>query len=483
MQILSDLVHHISCDVQPSAVAPTTPCAENCFSRLRFEAAEARYGRMKALVCASLERLAQAERAAPGVSGLMENLRINGADNATVVWNTLNELKVAKEEIAKLKEMNHCLRSNAPMEMPLPMVVRDCKVECELQVARQQIGMLELELVRMSDQQFEIEERVREYQDVIDNLLGQEHTAVDPVHPRYHPISTCSSAACQNYAKRLRSGLRQAVADAYVRDRNVRIHGHCQTVIRPLEALRAEKDGQIRELQSRLARLECVTLRSADDVAAVNEEVAKAVCELEQVKAETNTIRTERDELQKQRGALLGQIQGLQLDIQEAKAILDEAKERSSLCKAEMHCLEKERERAQRVWERVQSFMGGQMGAEYDRMLQEYQTMERRLGVMREQGAQEEQADQMVQDDAPIKQVGKTVFITCKCGQSVPADDIGRHIISAHRAKDKEEIVACPHGCGFFAASVKEMVAHVGGADCVERVRAIKRLKESVKGV
>jgi uncharacterized protein YukE len=483
MEILSDLVQHLSCE----AVGSSDPAvgSENYY-RLRFEAAEARYGRMKALVCASLERQAQLqnERGALEISGLMKNLRIQGVDNPTVLWNTLNELKAAREEMGKLKEMNRCLRHNTSMvEMQPPLATREYRAESELQIARQKIGALELELVRMSDQQFEIEERIREHQDVIDNLLGHEHTATEPVHPRYHPINTCTSAACQNYARRLRNGLRQAVADAYVRDRCVRIHGYFQRVVRPMEDLRAEKDEQIHDLRSRLARLECATLRSADDVAAVNEDMAKQVYEMEKLKADADVVRAEHQALQTRKQELASEIRGLQGSVQEARDVLEESNEKRSLCKAEMQCLEKERERVERVWERVQGFLDGRMAAEYDQMRRECQTLEHRLEAMRKDVQRADGGEKMDEDDAPIKRVGKVVFITCRCGQSVRAEEIGRHILSVHRATGSGTVIPCPDGCGFFANERRELVEHVRGSECAERVRAIKRLKESRKGV
>jgi chaperonin cofactor prefoldin len=473
MEILSDLVRYLSNDAALPAVMSAVRTEP--YYRLCFEAAEVRYARMKALVCASLERQAQLqnERCSLEISGLMKRFRINGMDNATILWNTLNELKASKEEADRLREMNRCRDSPMP-ELPQTVVIKDWKTEGELQTARQRIGTLELELMRMADQQFEIEERVREYQDVIDNLVGQEHVAADPVHPRYHPINTCTSAACQNYVKRLRGGLRQAVADAYVRDRSVRIHGFFQRVVLPIEELRAEKDACILLLQSRLARLECATLRRSDDVATVSEDMVKHICEIERLKADVDAVRMEHQALQQRKGDLAAELRASEQDVQEARDVLDDASEKRSLCKAEAHCLEKERAHVERMWERVLSFKDGRMAADYDRMLREYQTLEYRLEVVRQEGV-----ERMDEDDAPVKRVGNVVFTVCRCGQSVPVDEIGRHIVSLHPSKDSDEVTPCPAGCGFFANDGLEMAAHVRGSECAGRVRAIKRLKDS----
>ena len=386
-EILSDLVQYISCDDPP----PLDASSETYF-KLRFEAAEARYGRMRALVCASLEKQAQLqnERCVLELSGLMKHLRIYGTTDATILWSTLNELKAAREEVGKLKQMNQRLRETSPSSaipalLPPPVELRGrINAEAELQTAYKKISAFELELVRMSDQQFEMEERVREHQDVIDRLLGKEASDDDePVPARYRPVQTCASVECQNYAKRLRNGLRQAVADAYVRDRCVRLHGHFRNVVLPMELLRAEKDAQIDALRLRLARLECATLRSADDVYAVDEDLARRRCELEKLKASADALRAEHEELKKSRKALFDEVQGLRDEVRDARNTLEGAAEHRILCKAEAQRLETERERVDQAWARVQSFLDGQMAIDYERMRREYQTLERQLGVLR----------------------------------------------------------------------------------------------------
>ena len=468
LNVLSDLTQCLSCEEEPE----TLDRGESYY-KLRFEAAEARYGRMKALVCVSLQKQAQMqhELLVAGISNLMTDLNISGSESATALWNALQELKEAKAEIRKLNELNRCLRGEeVQMKVPSVVVVKDASVEGELLAARRQISAMDLELVRMSDQQFEIEERLRESQDVIDNLLGIEHgTTTEPVHPRFHPINTCPVTACQNYAKRLRNGLRQAVADAYVRDRRVRIHGHFQQTVRPLEEHHVKQEGQIHELRLRLARLECVTLRSANDVSVVNEEKAAAVSELDRLKAEAGVVRAECEALQARRTNLRSEIQGLQQEIVDARELIDECNEKRGLCTAEMQCLENERSRAERVWGRIQDFLNGSMAVEFDRMQRDYQRLELELGVAR-QHMQELQDEE---DTSPVKRIKGVVFITCKCGESVPAGEINQHILRAHSAA----AVVCPRGCGFFAKDHAEMRAHVCSQECSDRTGAIKRLK------
>lgn len=466
LSILSDLTQHLSCEEESEPLD-----RGESYYKFRFEAAEARYGRMKALVCVSLQKQEhlQHELLIAGISNLMTDLSISGSDSATALLNALHELKEAKAEIRKLNELNRCLRGEEVKALPSVVVLRDANVEGELLAARRQISAMDLELVRMSDQQFEIEERLRESQDVIDHLLGIEHTTAEPVHPRFHPINACPIAACQNYTKRLRNGLRQAVADAYVRDRRVRLHGHFQHIVRPLEEHHVKQEEMIRELRLRLARLECATLRSADDVSEVNEEKAKAVAELERLKVEANAVRAECEALQGRRTNLRAEVHGLQQEIGEAKELIDECNEKRRLCTAEIQCLENERARAERVWDRMQDFQNGQMALEFDRMQREYQKLEHELGVARQQMQELKNED----DTSPVKRVRGVVFITCKCGESVPADEINQHILRAHPGG----VVVCPRGCGFFAKDHSEMRVHACSKECSDRAGAIKRLK------
>lgn len=505
MDILSDLAQYLSCDeesmvcvfvyclccitlnpltwLQMQAPQPAVTNSVENYYKLRFEAAETRYTRLKTLVNVSLEKQAmlQAELKTFEISNLMVDLQIGAAEEGSaVLWNTLTELKAAREEIQKLTEMNHCLQNERPMKIPSIIVLRDACVEGELQAARRQISALDLELVRMSDQQFEIEERVREYQDVIDHLLGNEQVVPEPVHPRYHPIAEGSSAACQNYIKRLRNGLRQAVADAYVRDRRVRLHGYFQQVVRPQEELIAEKNQRIRELLLRLARLECATLRSAEDVSTVDETKARLVAETEQLKWDIERMHSECDALRERKDRLTTELQGLQAEIEEARLTIDESSEKRILCKAEMQRLENERERAEQVWERIQRFLGGQTGAEFEKMQREYQRLEHELEIL-QLSVQEtkDSKEKEKQEHSSVKRIDGVVFIQCRCGQSVSAEEIGQHITDTHEAQYEGNLLQCPRGCGFFAVNVKEMSSHLYDPLCLDKVNAIKRLKAS----
>jgi len=379
MEVLTDLVQCISCDAE---LPPVTTGSEHYF-KLRFEAAEVRYGRMRALLCESLEQQARLrdERCSLEIDGLMKTLRVHGADDAAALWNALIELKAAREEIRKLKEMNQCLREHrAPVvELPPCASVVESQAEIELRIARRRVGARELELVRMSDQHFMVEELVREHQDVINNLMGQEVCCDDLVHPRFHPINTCTSAACQNYARRLRNGLRQEVAAAYVRDRCVRMYGHFQHAVRPFEVLRSQKEAEIRKLQLRLSRLECATLMCAEEVTAVDDRLAERVSELKRLTASADALRAEVGALRTSKRALVNELVGLQTEIQETRHATDALKEERTLCHAEKECMRAERERLEQVLKRVESFREGKMVVEFERMQAEFQALERKL--------------------------------------------------------------------------------------------------------
>jgi hypothetical protein len=216
-QILCELIPCVSHEELP----PTSSLTDENGYRLLYQASEARYSKMKALVRASVEKQVQLavhlEQAR--MDGLLSDLDIKISEpQAAVLWETASELRRMREENATLKEMNQALRTGVVIRLPSECVDSPTgtnkRLESELCSARQQISAMDLELLRMSDQRFEDDERLREYEDVLGQLAGTESCVVDaPVHPRFHPMSTCKDPACRGYARRLRNGLRQAVAE------------------------------------------------------------------------------------------------------------------------------------------------------------------------------------------------------------------------------------------------------------------------------
>lgn len=214
LQILRDLIPYVS---HEEGMIPVI-CDEHGY-RMLYEASEARYSRMKALVRASVEKQAQMaiqlEQARAGI--LLRELDIQISEpQAAALWETANELRRIKEENLRLKEMNQSLRSGLVIKVSPEIAhaaVQSRKLEAELLAAKQQISAMDLELLRMSDQRFEDDERLREYEDVLRQFSGVEADASEEHHPRFHPITTCKDLACRAYARRLRNGLRQAVAE------------------------------------------------------------------------------------------------------------------------------------------------------------------------------------------------------------------------------------------------------------------------------
>jgi len=171
---------------------------------------------MKGLVYASIEKQThlESELKLAEYSEVMRTVPVNA-----VIWDLMAELKSAKSEISRLSEMNRCLRSGVAMTIPPPVqpLKSTAKLEAELTAARKQIVAMDLELARMNNLRFEDDERIREYEDVLDCVMGRSGVVDIPaVHPRFHPMATCLDPACKKYANRLRNGMRQAVAE--VRD-------------------------------------------------------------------------------------------------------------------------------------------------------------------------------------------------------------------------------------------------------------------------
>ena len=131
LETLAELIPFVSRD-DANQVARPVPTAsveqvQQCY-RARFEAAEARYGRMKALVCASLEEQMRLRSQICGQK-VMEEMRCLNQNQKDFllgnrsahesarremvrhVWELLEQMRCLKEENARLKEMNARLRS------------------------------------------------------------------------------------------------------------------------------------------------------------------------------------------------------------------------------------------------------------------------------------------------------------------------------------------------------------------------------------
>jgi chromosome segregation ATPase len=169
---------------------------------------------------------------------------------------------------------------------------------------------------------------------------------------------------------------------AYVRDRYVRLHGYYRHEIQPLEELRAEKDEQIGQLRLRLKRLECAAFRTADEVGDVNNAAVAAALELERIQNALQSTQAEYEAARIKKGDLLAEISGLRADLAEANHAIDEGRNQRSLCLAEMHRLEKERDAGEKIWKMIRMFKNGGLAVEFDKKMQEHERLEKEIGAM-----------------------------------------------------------------------------------------------------
>lgn len=367
--LLTEVISYIEPHPEEHGPPSQDPHTQLCY-KLRYEAAEARYARMKAVVCALLEMLR---------TGRQEQVAADPSPST--------------DELVRLREINRCLRNGIKMELPpweapSPNEADVVALRAQLVVAHKQITAMDLELARLNDKKFEEDERAREYEDVFRSLLrAEERPDPGPVHPRFHPISVCQDAGCRNYARRLRNGLRQAVAEAYVRDRNVRIHGHFRRVVEPVERLRAEKDAELARLRRRVRQLECAAFTTAEEAEAtssVSRELVDALARLDDARREGERLRAECVRLQSRRDGLQVSVTELLAELQDANRTIDSVAERRALCQAELDTLARERESVQQIWDRIDRFMSGAMARDYEHKRLELERLEREMAALHE---------------------------------------------------------------------------------------------------
>lgn len=495
LETLSELVPCIAREEERmhEGVDRGTGDAENECYRLRYEAAEARYGRMKALVCASLEaqmRLKARINGQLAVETLQElGLGDSAAVGALLGQRTLDESQ-RRETVDELWRLVRELRPDERATM------RRSEADVELAVAQQKIFALELELNRLNDKVFEDDERVRECEDVLERIMfrpsrppAADESAAVP--RRFHPMVTCAELACQSYARRLRSGLKQAVAEAYVRDRNVRIHGHVRSCVESAERLRFEKDREIHRLRFELARLERATGQWSADVTLEHLDAAVVLkkLELDSLGAQAQRMREETQALITERDRWRAALQAEQGALREAEARVEEA--RSLRARMELRALETDEAEFERLAARMEGF--NRVGDPLD---------EEDRGPGRRRGPQDEAAscDDEEDDDGGGKRARSTVCAVkkggrrkptgvclrdggivvpcCRCKEEVPLREMERHAADAHGGA-----LLCPNGCGFFIPSTRpgrqtDMVRHIKGQACLERLREIRRLEK-----
>ena len=521
LETLTELIPFVSRD-DANQVARPAPTAsveqvQQCY-RARFEAAEARYGRMKALVCASLEEQMRlrsqicGQKVMEEMRGLNQNqidflLGSRSADESARremvrhVWELLEQMRCLKEENARLKEMNARLR-NGPVasSMELDEVKNDdaercIALEAELAGARKRISALDMEVARLSHKTFDDDERVRECEDVFDRILGRVHRREEDMeHPRFHPMTTCADPACRNYAQRLRNSFKQAIAEAYVRERNVRIYGHFRYYADPVEKVRLEKDREIERLRLDMKRLEraaCMTSSEAEamKLEQLSVQVVLKQSELEQVRRNLKDLQAEYSKRNLERNRLSAAIEAMQEERREAAAEIEQAKSLQSIINAERAQLQREAEVVQKVKAQIEQFRSGSMATLFDEKRSELERLERELELLQEE--RKAIMDHKVQEGKstsktnPLGKKGKkisqnaagSVVIACKeCGLDIELEQLKQHMEEAH----SRDVVLCPKNCGFFvlARRSSDMAKHVDSRSCAEAVDVIRQLRE-----
>ena len=217
LDVLLEIIHCISPHSQTQEEIQNM--SDKCF-QLQLQAAEVRYARMKAALSASLmeQTRLKEELITLKSNGMIDELKLHSSPDLNLaLFDALSELKQAREEVARLKGMNSGLRTGIQLQCPAPLTYTlSSNADAELSTAREQITFLNLELNRMSDKMFDYDERIREYEDVVSLITGERVMADSDefnVHPRFHPVVTCSNDGCKAYARRLREGMRRAVAE------------------------------------------------------------------------------------------------------------------------------------------------------------------------------------------------------------------------------------------------------------------------------
>lgn len=244
-------------------------------------------------------------------------------------------------------------------------------------------------------------------------------------------------------------------------------------MVQPLEHLRLEKDQEIEQLRLRLKRLECATFQMATEEK-LNDEMAMKAAEVERAGIEIDCLQSECAVLRQQKAELVAEVSGLQAEAEEARDAIDEGKEQRTLCRAEMHRLEKEREAVQRIWDRIESFRNGKLARDYDEKRLAYERLEREMEILEERVHEMMQApeDEDMESDEPMvtavappvtKRPKCSMFVACLCGKTVRSEDISSHIVNSHLDEAGQPAIPCPMGCGYYVGSRKasQMASHL----------------------
>ena len=382
---------------EQSAAVPALPDA--CYRAL-YEAAETRYNRMKALVCASVEAQMRVRSNYEGrlvarslkdlglgdeeaIETVLGHRSMNESSRRKLVgelFKLAGELKSAREDNERLMEMNRRLRGEGtvPDEEEISRDY-DVSAQASLSVLQERVFTLELELNRIGDFRFEDEQRMREWQSVFDT------TSIDE-EARMQPIPVCSSPECQLFLHRLRMGLRRSVADAFIRDRVTRINGFFRRMVEPVERVRAEKDREIVSLRLRLKRLEqaaCMTSSEADAVQ-LDERIVELRLKVENLRSEGARVGIEIAELNAERDRLKDVLVGLRSDEEEVRKAVEGLRAVKAQVELAVAAFEKQKEDLQFFMQRMDKYQNGELLRDIDAKYCEVNRLYDELAVLEE---------------------------------------------------------------------------------------------------
>jgi hypothetical protein len=533
---ITGCMDHSSFSHPPSSMLGSES-VENCY-RLRLEAAEKRYARMKGLVTVSLEAQHQLKsentilHAAQAIvqQGLERDcavtlkVMLSSKGKMDAVASEINSLTTrlrdALVENEKLMTFNRELRG----ETMVPMVVDDAssgvavqndpEENAEISTLRARITALELECCRLQSRPelFDDGERLRECEDVFDQLLGRDRldNCVEDVPGssllRFHPVGTCSSVSCKAYALRLRGGLRRAVTDAYARERNERINGFVKHYVRPAVAICAEKDLEIRQLNERIARFEQtmrMTSGEADQVQlhVVSSEIVEAMTELGRLRSECARLRMDCSKLNSVLVVLDSQERAVSARLGEVLVEVNSLLEERALTQSSRDMLAEERHRLETVREEILKFKDGRMGSAFKEKKAQIEALQREMDGLsvNVQPTDVEDPVAMSAVESPVEELqsnvelrkkkskrssqfdilpnGGGVRLLCRCGERVLISEIADHAQQDHRVPEKRVLV-CKAGCGYFVTngSRVDMDKHTRSNSCVQRLAEIHAL-------